>query len=155
MLFRPFSFCCTNLECNVVFPATENYELLRYCRVGPGLTVAVAERCLPHWRAIDIAILSVRLSVCLSVCPLRSSILWKRFNIIINLSPHVSPIILVFSRTLMARQWCLSSVTLVHPTQTVKLFGNIFYTILYTRHLGRTMQTFTKIGPRQPLRQGR
>jgi len=26
----------------------------------------------------------------------------------------------------MARQWCLSSVTLVHPTQTVKLFGNIF-----------------------------
>ena len=33
---------------------------------------------------------------------------------------------------LMARQWCLSSVvclssvTFVHPTQTVKLFGNIF-----------------------------
>jgi len=26
----------------------------------------------------------------------------------------------------MARQWCLSSVTFVHPTQTVKLFGNIF-----------------------------
>ena len=26
----------------------------------------------------------------------------------------------------MARQWCLSSVTLVHPTQTVKLFGHIF-----------------------------
>jgi len=25
----------------------------------------------------------------------------------------------------MSRQWCLSSVTLVHPTQTVKLFGNI------------------------------
>jgi len=27
----------------------------------------------------------------------------------------------------MARQWCLSSVTLVHPTQTVKLFGNILH----------------------------
>ena len=26
----------------------------------------------------------------------------------------------------MARQWCLSSVTFVHPTQTVKLFCNIF-----------------------------
>ena len=26
----------------------------------------------------------------------------------------------------MARQWCLSSVTFVHPTQMVKLFGNIF-----------------------------
>jgi len=26
----------------------------------------------------------------------------------------------------MARQWCLSYVTFVHPTHTVKLFGNIF-----------------------------
>jgi len=26
----------------------------------------------------------------------------------------------------MARQWCLSSVTSVHPTQIVKLFANIF-----------------------------
>ena len=26
----------------------------------------------------------------------------------------------------MARQWCLSSVTLVHPTLTVKVFDNIF-----------------------------
>ena len=60
----------------------------------------------------------------------------------------------------MARQWCLlsvclSSVTYVHPTQTVKLFGNIFYTILYIRDLGRTVQNFTKIGPRKPLRRGR
>ena len=56
---------------------------------------------------------------------------------------------------LMARHWCLSSVTLVHPTQTVKLFGNIFYMILYIRHLGRTVQTFTKIGPREPVCRGR
>ena len=36
-----------------------------------------------HWRAIAIAILSLRLSV----CQLRSSILWKRLNILAVSSP--------------------------------------------------------------------
>ena len=34
-------------------------------------------------------------------------------------------------------------------------FSAIFYTILYIRHLGRTMQTFTMIGPRESFRRGR
>ena len=39
---------------------------------------------------------AVRLSVCLSVCPLRSGIRWKRLNIIVIVfSPCSSPIILV------------------------------------------------------------
>ena len=52
-------------------------------------------RASAHWRAILISIMSV----CLSVCPWRSGIRWKRLNIIIVIlsSLHGSPIILVLS----------------------------------------------------------
>jgi len=46
-------------------------------------------------RDIDIANMSVCLSVCPSVCLLRSGTRWKRFNISSVCSPYGSPIILV------------------------------------------------------------
>jgi len=41
------------------------------------------------------------------------------------------------------------------PYSYGQTFRQYFYTILYIRHLGRNLQTFTKIGPREPLRRGR
>ena len=71
---------------------------------------------------------------------------------------------IVFSRTdlryvrLMARQWCLtsvclSSVTFVYPTQTVKLFSNIFSPYGSPIILGLPASNiFTKFRRGQPLR---
>ena len=48
---------------------------------------------------------------------------------------------------------CLS-VMLVHPTQTVVIFGNFFYSVWYLCHLMTSTKKFTEIVPGEPLRRG-
>ena len=48
----------------------------------------------------------------------------------------------------------LSSVTLVHPTQTIEFFGNVFYAIWYLGHPRPLCKNFTEIVPGEPLRRG-
>ena len=61
-------------------------------------------RASAHWRAIDIAILSVRPSVRVSVCPWRSCITWKRLKHYCHcFLRYGSPIILVFQHQTSSR----------------------------------------------------
>jgi len=46
------------------------------------------------------------------------------------------------------------SVTFVHPTQPVEIFGNVFFTIWYLGHLLTSTENFTEIVPGEPLRWG-
>ena len=49
---------------------------------------------------------------------------------------------------------CLSSVTLVRPTQVVQIVGNIFYGIWYLGHPLTSTENFMEIVPGEPLRRG-
>jgi len=52
---------------------------------------------------------------------------------------------------LFANPVCLSSVTFVHPTQPVEISGNVS---TYLSHPLTSVQNFTEIVPREPLRRG-
>ena len=49
----------------------------------------------------------------------------------------------------LSSQFCLSSVTFVHPTQPVEIFG-----ILYHSHPLTSVQNFMEIVPGEPFRRG-
>jgi len=49
---------------------------------------------------------------------------------------------------------CRLSVTLVHPTQPVEIFGNIFYVIWYLGYPLTSVKNFTEIVPVEPRRRG-
>ena len=48
----------------------------------------------------------------------------------------------------------LSSVTFVHPTQAVQIFGNISTVFWYPSHPLTSTENFTEIVPGEPLRRG-
>ena len=51
---------------------------------------------------------------------------------------------------------CLSSVTFVHPSQAVEIFGNVstFYGVWYLGHPLTSTKNFMEIVPGEPHRQG-
>jgi len=70
-----------------------------YSKVGPGVSQLIhfLSRVSTLTHDIDIAVLSVWHVCRTTVCPWRSGIGWKRFNMLSVFSPYGSPIILVLS----------------------------------------------------------
>jgi len=85
-----------------------------------------------HWREIEIAIISIRPSACLSVCPSvrpwHSGIRWKRFNIIVIVFTARCDASAVFSvmQCLSVRPSVHLSVTFVDHVKTNKHMFEIF-----------------------------
>ena len=64
-----------------------------------------------------------------------------------SFSPERGYVMFRYLLLLIRLSVCLSSVTLVHPTQPAEIFGNVFYAILYPSHPRSSMQNFTEIVP--------